>query len=166
MPWSHQIGRPTKAATGTSHARSVRPAYQAMAAAIGSRTMSGGTPAGGGTVDAIASERIHSAQSAGASRTPASAITAVAPRATARLRHSRRATNQTSPTPDVTLVNSTNAQADEPAGAQRIPTQMASAMNRWTFPLTSSRRTGGNAARNSGARRPVSSQSATRLSAR
>ena len=60
--------------------------------------------------------------------------TAVPPRAIARLRHSRRTTNHSSPTPGVIFVSSTIDQVH----GQRKPSTMAAARTRWTLPPASS----------------------------
>ena len=65
--------------------------------------------------------------------------TAVAPRAMASGRHSRRTTNQSRPTPELGLVSSTKAQVQ---GCLK-PSTMATAMRMWMLPWNSSSATKG-----------------------
>src|SRR5262245_27150035 len=131
-------------AMGTSQRQPRRPAQNASAAATGARSTSGPrTQAHSEPTPALeTSEPIQSAHRLGAPATAAitkdtSAIAAVEPMAIASARHSRRATNQNSPTPGVTLVSRTNAHA----AGQRNPATIATAISASMFPRARSRTT-------------------------
>src|SRR5262245_38969304 len=103
------IGRPTVAATATVHGLSVRAPQITIRAAIGRRRgAAGGTLKYCGSFKFEMRESIHSCQSCGAITNVTAEMAAVAPRAIARLRHSRRTANHRRPTPGVTLVSNTN----------------------------------------------------------
>jgi hypothetical protein len=82
---------------------------------------------------------IQSGQRWGATTYDASAMRAVAARATARARHSRRKANQRTPTPGVTFVRSTKAQA----AGQRKPATTAAPRRVSMLPAWRFKRTGG-----------------------
>ena len=108
--YHHIAGMASHAATATVHGRSVRAPHTTSRNAAGRRIQSGMGMALGaiGLLDSAMSSSIHSRHIQGASRNDTPAMIAVAPRAMARERHSRRTANQTRPMPGVTLVSSTN----------------------------------------------------------
>src|SRR4029078_6684853 len=82
-------------------------------------------PAVFGPVEWLTRTSIHSAQSDGLVANDTATIAAVAPSTIARLRHSRRTANHSTPTPGVTFVSSTNAHV----AGHRKPTTLSIALH-------------------------------------
>ena len=97
------------AATGTAQRRSVRAPHQTTPAASGRRRSSGIGRLPSVKPRSWVSAPNHSVHRAGARANETTPIAAVAPRAIASCRHSRRNANQSTPTAGVTFVRNTNA---------------------------------------------------------
>ena len=152
----HRNGTDRATATGRTHARSVRAPQTTTRAATAIRNGSEIGTAWRGTSTVADSWVLEASMNpdhrSGARTRLTPAITAVAPSAIPRFRHSRRTTNHSRPTPGVILVSRMNAHA----AGRRMPTTTARPSSRLRLPSHSSPSTGGNSSsRSSVQRRPI-----------
>ena len=129
---NHPTGTAIAPPTGTVHFRFVRAPQATMTAPIAARSQTGTGSTGRLTAVSrfLSRTSAHWNHSPGASTNDTAAIAAVAPRAIASERHSRRTTNQTNPTPGDTFDSRTNAHA----AGQRNPATIAAPMRISTLP--------------------------------